>query len=46
MLGGYSFSGQRFALTFSHFRPTTKDDLVWFDPGTRYLLRWLEVAPD
>ena len=46
MLGGYGFSGRRFALTFSHFWPTTKDDLVWFDPSTRYLLRWLEVAPE
>jgi hypothetical protein len=41
---GNSFAGHQFALTFSHFRPTTKTDKVWFDPKTRYLLRWVEPA--
>ena len=40
-----SFSGQRFRLTFSPFRPHTKDELVWFEPNMEYLLRWLEPVP-
>ena len=43
---GNRFAGQPFALTFSHFRPTTKTDNVWFDPETRYLLRWAEPAEE
>lgn len=42
MLGGYQFDGQRFSMTFSPFRPKTKDDKIWFKPETRYLLRWIE----
>jgi hypothetical protein len=39
---GSAFSGQQFALTFSPFTPTTKDDKVWFEPETHYLLQWIE----
>jgi len=38
------FAAQEFELTFSPFRPTTTSDKVWFEPGTRYLLRWIERA--
>ncbi len=37
-----NFAGQQFVLTFSHFRPTTENDKVWFEVKTRYLLRWIE----
>jgi len=39
---GSAFSGQQFALTFSPFVPKTKDDKIWFEPETRYLLQWVE----
>ena len=42
MLGGYQFDGRKVAMTFSPFRPKTKDDEVWFRPETRYLVRWME----
>jgi hypothetical protein len=43
MLGG-EFDGQRYAMTFSRFRPKSEDDRVWFDPETRYVLRWIEKS--
>jgi hypothetical protein len=42
MFGGYGFSGKQFSLTFSPFQPRTKDELIWFDPSMRYILRSIE----
>jgi hypothetical protein len=44
LLLGSRFVGEQFELTFSPFRPTTKNDKVWFRPETRYLLQWVERA--
>jgi hypothetical protein len=44
MFGGYGFSGAQFSLTFSPFTPRTEDELVWFEPTMRYVLRAIEVV--
>ena len=41
LLGG-AYPGQQFVLTFSPFRAKTEADKVWFEPGTRYVLQWVE----
>jgi hypothetical protein len=47
MSGGYGFSGAQFSLTFSPFTPRTEDELVWFEPTMRYILRAIEgVEPE
>jgi len=44
MFGSYGFSGAQFSLTFSPFTPRTEDELAWFDPTMRYMLRAIEVV--
>ena len=47
LLGKYAYSsGHRFALTFSHFHPTTKEDHILFKPDTQYTLQWIEKVND
>jgi hypothetical protein len=41
-LFGGQFSGEQFVLTFSPFRPTTREDKIWFSPETQYLLQAIE----
>lgn len=41
-LFGGPFSGEQFVLTFSPFRPTTREDKIWFSRETRYLLQAIE----
>ena len=46
ILFGSRFSGEQFVLTFSRFRPTSREDQIWFAPETRYLLQAIErVSP-
>ena len=45
-LFGGRFSGEQFVLTFSRFRPATREEKTWFAPETRYLLQAVEkVGP-
>jgi hypothetical protein len=42
LLLGHTYSGRQFVLTLSPFRPRTDSDKVWFEPGTHYVLQWVE----
>lgn len=42
LLFGGRFAGDQFRLTLSPFRPTTREDRIWFAPETRYLLQAIE----
>jgi hypothetical protein len=41
-LFGARFSEEQFVLTFSPFRPTMREDKIWFSPETQYLLQAIE----